>query len=188
MTDEGFDAAIQPGRSGQFDVLSDGDLVFSKQQVHRFPRARRSSGVAAALTLAALAAGCGSSRLSHGDFVKKSDAICSAYADGTKAVLRPRSYDQIVRYVAKTLPLYEAALRELEALKPPSGDVQAVRTWLAADRRVAKAVHDLGDAAQRRDFPAVTSAAARAQLAGSASREAAAALGMTVCARLVSGR
>lgn len=23
--------------SGQFDVLRDGDLVFSKQQVHRFP-------------------------------------------------------------------------------------------------------------------------------------------------------
>jgi len=37
LTDEGFDAAIQPGRSGQFDVLSDGDLVFSKQQVKRFP-------------------------------------------------------------------------------------------------------------------------------------------------------
>jgi selT/selW/selH-like putative selenoprotein len=37
LTDEGFDAAIQPGRSGQFDVLSDGDLVFSKQQVDRFP-------------------------------------------------------------------------------------------------------------------------------------------------------
>ena len=102
--------------------------------------------------------------------------------------MRPTSYGQIVKYVAKTLPLYEAALRKLEALKPPSSDEQAVRTWLAADRRVAKAVHDLGDAAQRRDFPGVTAAAARAQLAGSASREAAAALGMTVCARLVSGR
>ena len=79
-------------------------------------------------------------------------------------------------------------MRELEALKPPSGDAQAVRVWLDADRRVAKAVHDLGDAAQRRDFPAVTSAAGRAQLAGSASRKAAAGLGMTVCARLVSGR
>jgi hypothetical protein len=120
--------------------------------------------------------------------VKKADAICSAYADQTKAVVQPRSYEQIVKYVAKTLPLYEAALRKLEALEPPSSDAEAVRTWLAADRRVAKAVHDLGDAAERRDFPAVTAAAARAQLAGSASRKAAASLGMTVCARLVSGR
>jgi selT/selW/selH-like putative selenoprotein len=37
LTEEGFDAAIQPGRSGQFDVLRDGELVFSKHQVHRFP-------------------------------------------------------------------------------------------------------------------------------------------------------
>jgi selT/selW/selH-like putative selenoprotein len=37
LTDKGFDAAIQPGRSGQFDVISDGELVFSKQQVERFP-------------------------------------------------------------------------------------------------------------------------------------------------------
>jgi len=37
LTAEGFDAAIQPGRSGQFDVISNGELVFSKQQVERFP-------------------------------------------------------------------------------------------------------------------------------------------------------
>jgi hypothetical protein len=120
--------------------------------------------------------------------VKKADAICSAYTSRTKAVVQPRSYDQIVKYVATTLPLYEAALRRLEALQPPSSDEEAVRAWLAADRRVAKAVHDLGDAGQRRDFPAVTAAASRAQLAGSQSREVAAGLGMTVCARLVSGR
>ena len=88
----------------------------------------------------------------------------------------------------QTLPIYEAALRRLEALEPPSRDAQAVRAWLAADRRVAKAVHDLGDGAKRRDFPTVTAAASRAELAGSQSRRAAAALGMQVCARLVSGR
>jgi predicted Rdx family selenoprotein len=37
LTDEGFEAAIQPGRSGQFDVLRDGELVYSKQQLRRFP-------------------------------------------------------------------------------------------------------------------------------------------------------
>jgi predicted Rdx family selenoprotein len=37
LTDEGFDAAIQAGRSSQFDVLADGELVFSKEQVGRFP-------------------------------------------------------------------------------------------------------------------------------------------------------
>jgi predicted Rdx family selenoprotein len=33
----GEDAAITPGRSGQFDVLIDGELVFSKAQTGRFP-------------------------------------------------------------------------------------------------------------------------------------------------------
>ena len=120
--------------------------------------------------------------------MKQADAICAAYTSETKAVDRPRSYAQIVAYVQKTLPLYEAALRRLEALQPPSRDAQAVRRWLAADRRVARAVHDLGAGALRRDFPTVTTAASRAELAGSQSRSAAAGLGMKVCARLVSGR
>ena len=114
--------------------------------------------------------------------------MCSAYSSQTKVILRPRSYIQIVQYVDKTLPLYEAALRRLEALKPPSSDAAAVRAWLDADRHVAKAVRDLGVGAQRRDFPSVTAAAARAQLAGSESRQAAANLGMHVCAQLATGQ
>jgi hypothetical protein len=133
-------------------------------------------------------AGCGGGNLSHSDFVTRADAVCSAYATQTKGLARPRSYTQIVQYVSKTLPLYEAAFRKLEALKPPSSDAAAVKAWLAADRRVAKAVHNLGVAAQRRDFPSVTAAASQAQLAGSQSRQAAAALGMHVCAQLASGR
>jgi hypothetical protein len=114
--------------------------------------------------------------------------VCSAYAAQTKAILQPRSYTQIERYVAKTLPLYKAALRQLEALKPPPRDATAVQAWLAADRSVAKAVTALGEGARRRDFPAVTAAAARAQLAGSESRQAAADLGMHVCAQLATSR
>ena len=90
--------------------------------------------------------------------------------------------------MGKTLPLYEAALLKLEALKPTSRDAAAVRRWLAADRRVAKAVRSLGEAAERRNFPAVTAAVSAAQLAGKESRRAAAILGMHVCAQLASGR
>ncbi len=32
-----MDAAIAPGGNAQFDVLRDGDLVFSKQREGRFP-------------------------------------------------------------------------------------------------------------------------------------------------------
>jgi hypothetical protein len=114
--------------------------------------------------------------------------VCSAYTSLAKGLPQPRSYTQVLQYVNKTLPLYEAALRKLEALKPPSSDAAAVKAWLAADRRVAKAVRNLGDAAQRRDFPSVTAAASQAQLAGNESRQAAAALGMHICAQLAASR
>jgi hypothetical protein len=31
------DAAMTPGRKSQFDVLADGDLIFSKESLGRFP-------------------------------------------------------------------------------------------------------------------------------------------------------
>jgi hypothetical protein len=114
--------------------------------------------------------------------------VCSAYASQTKGLSQPRSYTKIVQYVNKTLPIYEAALRKLEALKPSSSDATAVKAWLAADRRVEKAIRNLGEAARRRDFPSVTAAASEAQLAGNQSRQAAAGLGMHVCAQLATGQ
>ena len=120
--------------------------------------------------------------------MKRADAICSAYTASAKPAVNPRSYREIDAYVRKTLPLYAAALQKLEALEPSKSDEAAVRGWIAADRRVAKALHDLGDAAQRRDFPSVTAAASRGQLAGSQSRRAADGLRMRICAQLVSGR
>jgi hypothetical protein len=116
--------------------------------------------------------------------VKRADAICTAYADATKTTKAPRTYREIVTYVRTTLPLYEAALQKLQALKPPSKDEDAVRTWLAADRRVAKATRELGTAAERRDYPSVNIAFSKSELASSAARRAAGGLGMSVCGRL----
>lgn len=115
--------------------------------------------------------------------MRKADAICTAYTEKTKPA-RPRSYDALVRYVDATLPYYEAALRQLEALEPPAGDEATVRRWLAADRRVAKALRALRDGAQRRDFPSVNAAAADVLSHGNASRLAATALGLQVCGRV----
>jgi len=120
--------------------------------------------------------------------VKKADAVCTAYRTQTPALLQPRSYDAIVRWGSKTLPLYAGALRKLDALKPASADVQQVQAWLAADRRVERAVRDLVVAAQKRDFASVSAAASRAQLAGSQSRAAAQGLGLQVCGTIVTYR
>jgi hypothetical protein len=93
----------------------------------------------------------------------------------------PRSYDAIVAWGRQTLPIYAAALQKLGGLKPPAADEDAVRSWLAADRKVEQAVRDLVAGAEKRDFPSVSEAASRAQLAGSESRSEATALGMQVC-------
>jgi hypothetical protein len=113
--------------------------------------------------------------------VKKADAVCTAYRSQTPVLARPRSYDAIVAWGAKTLPLYAGALRRLEALQPPTADEQQVHVWLAADKRVQRAVRDLVAAAEKRDFDSVSAAASRAQLAGTQSRAAATALGLQVC-------
>lgn len=77
--------------------------------------------------------------------------------------------------------MYAAALKKLRELQPPSDDERAVRAWLAADRKVQRAMRDLMTAAQKRDYPSVTAAASRAQLAGSEARRAATAIGFEVC-------
>lgn len=37
LREHGVDASATPGGRGQFDVVRDGELVFSKQAVGRFP-------------------------------------------------------------------------------------------------------------------------------------------------------
>ena len=34
----GVDARLKPGHKGIFDVLVDGELIYSKYETHRFPR------------------------------------------------------------------------------------------------------------------------------------------------------
>ena len=116
--------------------------------------------------------------------MKQADAICTAWARAAGPTARPKSYAAVSAYVKRTLPLYADALRKLEALDPPTADAPTVHQWLAADRQVATAMRNLGVAADRRDFPSATAAAARIELAGSAGRRAASRLGLQVCGRL----
>jgi hypothetical protein len=138
--------------------------------------------VALAGAAAAVLAGCGGGgRLSHRDFVRRADAVCSAYQTKVELLTRPASYDDVIAYVEKTLPLYVAALEKLRALEAPSADEAAVKSWLAANRKVETAVRTLRDAAMRHDPAATNDASAAVQAASLASRRAAAALGLKVC-------
>lgn len=37
LKERGVEAKATPGGKGQFDILRDGELVFSKHEEHRFP-------------------------------------------------------------------------------------------------------------------------------------------------------
>jgi hypothetical protein len=132
---------------------------------------------AAALTVT----GCGGGRLSHGDFVRRADAVCSAYDAQVNLLTRPTSYDDVTAYVEMTLPLYVAALDKLRALEPPSADRAAVKAWLASTAKVEAAMRRLRDAAMRHDPAATNDASEAVQAASLASRKAAASLGLEVC-------
>jgi len=127
-------------------------------------------------------AGCGDGRLSHDAYVRRANAVCSAYAAKVTLLTSPRSFDAVVAYVDRTLPLYVAAVDDVEALKPPQGDEEAVRSWLAADRRVQTELRNLRAAAMRHDLAATNDAANALQAASLAARQAAAALGLDACA------
>jgi len=136
------------------------------------------------LVPALVLAGCGGGgRLSHGDFTSRANAVCSAFRASTERIARPRTYSDIVAYVKKTRPLYEAARLRLAALEPPAKDEPVVKRWLAADKQISAALGDLGDAALRHDFPAVTAAANRIQAEGVESRHAAQELGLETCSQ-----
>jgi hypothetical protein len=127
-------------------------------------------------------AGCGGGRLSHDGFVARADAVCSAYQKKIPLLTRPRSYDEVIAYADRTLPLYMAALDKLRGLRPPSSDEPAVRRWLAADGKVVAAIGRLRGAAMRHDPAATNDASAAMQAAGLDGTRAAAALGLQSCA------
>jgi predicted Rdx family selenoprotein len=45
----GHDADVTPGGKGQFDIVADGDLVFSKHELGRFPDDGEVAGLLAGL-------------------------------------------------------------------------------------------------------------------------------------------
>jgi hypothetical protein len=128
-----------------------------------------------------LLAGCGSSRLSHEEYVKRANAICADYDATVKNVAKPHSVTEIEKYARRVLVQYREALAKLDALKPPKDDQVTVDQWLATDRRIAKDVEAIASAAKARRIPAVQTATQRASLDNTASDRLAKELGLTSC-------
>jgi hypothetical protein len=125
----------------------------------------------AALLVAALIAGCGSSSPpSRADYGKDVDKICKTLEDRVDAIQRtpPSSTDDLVKYADELGQVLDDGVRELDAVKRPAGDdgVKAQR-WLDELRRQAAAAKPalaaLKDAARRKDPAAIKRAIQRVQ-------------------------
>jgi rRNA maturation endonuclease Nob1 len=128
-------------------------------------------------------AGCGgSSTLSHEDYVKQANAICTDYNKKVKSLAQPASVTEIETYARKVLVRYRSALAQLRTLKPSKDDVVAVDQWLSTDRQIEKDVQAIADAAQARRLPAVQTATDQARIHNQASDRLARELGLTACA------
>lgn len=143
----------------------------------------RTVAIAALAGVAALAGCGGSGRLSHADFVRSADGICSRYDARVKRLGTPRTLAQIERYAARVLPIYRRAVGELAALAPPRQDEPAVRAWLASDRRVERQVESLLAAVRTRRLPDVRAAARRTGAADARSNRLARRLGLKICSK-----
>jgi outer membrane murein-binding lipoprotein Lpp len=143
----------------------------------------RRAALIAAAAIGTLLTACGSSRLSHADFVAKANAICSDYNAQVRRLRRPQSVSEIETYALRVLALYRAALERLEALRPPKADEATAIAWLARDRKVEADVERLAAAARTRRIPAVQAARDRAAADNERSDRLANSLGLRECTR-----
>jgi hypothetical protein len=157
-------------------------------------RLDRSCFLATACITAALATGCGSSDeppLTPAQFKAKANAICRA--SQKKAVPFPgkRSGKGLVTtarlitpYLKKTLKLARDSLEQLQELKPPKAQEQAVSELVTAQQARIVDLEQALDAAQRRDTRGFTIAFQNDQKHdGPRYLRAASKLGLTDCAR-----
>src|ERR671937_2675523 len=109
--------------------------------------------VVVALTVAALAAGCGggSGRLSKTGYAKRADAICTKYNAKLKALPRPAGISELPAYVGRALPLARKGDDELRALKPPKDEEQTAKEWLDQNDPVVGSMERVRDAAEKSD-------------------------------------
>jgi len=108
--------------------------------------ARFSRVIVVATVVAALATACSSSAkpktdngrpLSKAEYIKESDAICGQYRDRIGSVVSAAGGGLSVTeakdiYNKKLIPLFEAELQELRALRPPKADATLLNNALLA--------------------------------------------------------
>ena len=122
-----------------------------------------------AVALAAVAvgaAGCGESkgsdRLSKEDYLKRADAVCTAYDHRLEELPEPKAIEGVVTLADEAKPVAERGLAELRKLRPPADLQEDVDAWLALNQANVDAIDDLREAAAASDEAAARAVSQRA--------------------------
>jgi hypothetical protein len=111
--------------------------------------------VLAAVAVAVAVAGCGESkgsdRLSKEDYLKRADAVCTAYDHRLEELPEPKTIEGVVTLADEAKPVAERGLAELRKLRPPADLQEDVDAWLALNQANVDAIDDLREAAAASD-------------------------------------
>jgi hypothetical protein len=137
-------------------------------------------GIAVA-TLAGCGGG-GSERLSRDAFVSRADAICKVAVSKQRKLPSPASIDGIPGYVGRALPIVDAMVEGISALRPPEEMQADVRRWLDLTVQARNELESLRTAAQSGDQQKVREVSAKGTAMNDRRDAQARALGLTACA------
>jgi hypothetical protein len=107
-----------------------------------------------ATVLAFAVAGCGggsNGRLSHGEFVKRADALCRTSVAKLRQLPNPKTLPQLVTYLKQARPIQETFLADSRKLRPPAKDEADWRRAIAFDEQVLRYYDEMAAAVNRGD-------------------------------------
>jgi outer membrane murein-binding lipoprotein Lpp len=164
----------------------------------RRSRVPRGLALAAAITGAALVAGCGADAggPSKQTYISDANRICSdgnraikPLADRVDTAQRGADPDQVFRELAvltrKASDASQPHLDRLDALKTPGGDRDALKGWIADQRRQQSLLAELGDALEERDDATISTLSQRIATLNTKNDAFAKKYGLAECARNV---
>jgi hypothetical protein len=124
------------------------------------------AAVLAAVAVGVAVAGCGeskgSNRLSKEDYLKRADAVCTAYDHRLEELPEPKTIEGVVTLADEAKPVAERGLAELRKLRPPTDLQEDVDAWLALNQANVDAIDDLRKAAAASDEAAARAVSQRA--------------------------
>jgi hypothetical protein len=128
---------------------------------------RRLEAIVAALSLAALLAGCGS-KYTKSDFVARADGICTNAVRDIRSLNSPSATGghelrALSQYLGKVLPIVQSEASQIRSLRRPSGDDAVLARYLSAQAEVVAEYRRLAAAARRGDEQGVADAEAKLQ-------------------------